>query len=227
MIRSRRAASTALCTLLAAQLLTACDVRISFGSSDATRGSGVEATETRRLEAFDEVRFAGEGRLEITLGADPSVELSGDDNLLPLVRTEVDGDELVIRPSEPIDPRKDLVVRVSAPSLKRLDCSGSGAVEVRDVDEEDLVVGLAGAARLELAGTVDRFELDLSGVGKVHAEDLSAREVQVRVSGVGQARVRARERLEARVSGIGRVLYSGDPEVEKNISGLGMVSRAD
>jgi hypothetical protein len=213
--------------LAAASVLAACDVSAHFSMGDGVDGNGIERTEERVVEPFEEVRFAGEGRLEITVGGHQSLSITADDNLLPLIETVVEDETLQIRMIEEIDPDVDLVVRVTTPDLRAVACSGAGSVDVRGLAADDFAVGVSGAAKVDLEGRADTVELNLSGVGSIQAGDLVAREAVVRVSGVGHAHVNASDLVDARVSGVGSVTYEGDPELRESISGLAKISRHD
>ena len=45
----------------------------------------------------------------------------------------------------------------------------------------------------------------------------------IRISGSGDVRIRAEERLKVRISGSGKVYYTGNPVIESEISGSGMI----
>ncbi len=67
---------------------------------------------------------------------------------------------------------------------------------------------------------------DLSGlaVGASALLELVAREVEIGISGAGDATVHATESLKARVSGVGNITYYGDPEHKRTkVSGLGHI----
>ena len=51
----------------------------------AVHGSGVSKTETREIEACNEVKFVGGGQMNITVGPEPTFQITGDDNLLPRI----------------------------------------------------------------------------------------------------------------------------------------------
>lgn len=212
-------------SLFLATGLGACD--ISIAALNAVEGNGVELRQERNVDDFREVRLLGTGDLLVTSGVDTAVAITCDENLVPLIRTEVDGDVLKIFPEEPIAPEVDLVIEVGTPSIRSVSCAGAGSMEVRGIDEDDFNAGLSGAGKVELYGRADRLEVDVSGVGSVEAEELVAREAIVRVSGVGKAHVNGTERVDARVSGVGKVTYLGNPEVEERVSGLGQISKRD
>jgi hypothetical protein len=57
----------------------------------------------------------------------------------------------------------------------------------------------------------------------VQAENLEARDVGIRISGSGDAKVHATETLQVTIAGSGDVRYRGQPKVTKKISGSGDV----
>jgi len=188
-------------------------------------GSGVAKTETRDVGTFDEVEFVGAGRLEITVGKPSPLTITGDDNLLPLIRTTVRGTRLKIEPEKSINPKTSLVFKVNAADVKLLDCSGATKAIVTGVKNEAFKIDLSGAGLIKATGRTGRFELSLSGAGNVEADDLVAREVIADLSGAGKADVHATEKLKASVSGAGVVRYKGDPKVEQSVSGVGSVKK--
>ncbi len=78
-------------------------------------GSGISKTEHRQVGLFDEFEFHGAGRVELAIGQLQPLEITADDNILPLLRTEVVGTRLVVRPVEPIRPKVPIVLRVAVP----------------------------------------------------------------------------------------------------------------
>ncbi len=189
------------------------------------RGSGVAKTETREVETFDEVRFPGAGRLEITVGKPSPLMVTGDDNLLPLISTKVTGTRLTIDFDEAINPKTDLVFKVGTADIKFLDCSGAAKAIVTGVKNEAFKIDLSGAGSVSVSGQTGRFELSISGTGNVDADDLAAKNVTANVSGAGNAEVQATETLKADVSGVGHIRYKGDPKVESSVSGVGSVMK--
>lgn len=104
-----------------------------------------------------------------------------------------------------IDASGGSSLRIEPLTAKRLDVSGSGALDAR------------------IAGTVDDENVSISGAGSYHAEDLRAQRAKVDVSGVGSVVLRVEQTLDASISGAGNVDYFGDPEVKEAVSGIGRV----
>jgi hypothetical protein len=205
---------SAVVTALAAALVAGC----------MTRGSGTEQRESRQSDAFTEIEAGGVFDVRVTVGPEASIEIIGDDNIVPLVHTEVTGDRLHIGSEGNISPKLDLVVNITTPSLQRLRSSGAGSVRVEGLRGDTFELDASGASKVHLAGEVETLELEQSGAGNVDAASLQARTVRADLSGAGSADVLASETLVAHVSGAGSIRYAGDPsDVEQHVSGAGSV----
>ncbi|MBS0327733.1 MAG: DUF2807 domain-containing protein [Proteobacteria bacterium] len=108
-----------------------------------------------------------------------------------------------------IDASGGSSLRIEALTAKRLEVSGSGALDAR------------------IAGTVDDENVSISGAGAYHAENLRAQRARVDVSGVGSVVVRVEQTLDASISGAGNIDYYGDPAVKESVSGIGRVRRRE
>lgn len=201
--------------------LSACTFTISYDE-----GSGVIANETRQVSNFDEVAFTGIGTLYITMGDEELLEIEAEDNILPRIETQVRGNRLeinfdsdqwenLIRPTEPI--RYFLSVR----SLKEVNLSGLGDVQIEEIEADRLVLTLSGAGKIEVSGVATDQVINVTGAGAYDGGDLRSERIDVNLSGAGSATVWATEFLDVNISGLGNVRYYGDPELRQTVSGLG------
>ena len=188
-------------------------------------GSGVSRTESRQVDFFDEVKFVGEGEVRITIGEPQCLELTGDDNLLPLIRTEVVGGRLVIRPVRELRPNAELVIKITAADVKFISFEGTGVAGVEGVDNDSLGLVMSGAGFISAGGRTDRLDLVVTGSCSARLDDLQARQVKVKVTGAGSAEVNAAEQLNVAITGAGAVVYAGNPQVTQSIVGAGSVMR--
>lgn len=198
----------------------------SLAMGCGTKGSGRAANESRAVGAFTAVEVRGVIDLDLTVGAGPSLELSGDHNLLPLVTTEVSGDRLIIATKEGVRPELPLVARVTAPGpVKEILGRGATTIRARDLTGPSVRVEISGAGRADLAGEVEAAELRLSGAGSIDAQRLQAKTVDADLSGAGRMKLGEPETLDADVSGAGHVEYGGDPKLTESVSGAGSITR--
>src|SRR5262245_57452735 len=83
----------------------------------AEHGSGTPKTEVRKVSGFSKIKLEGALHADITSGAEALVEIGGDDNIVPLITTEVTDERLRIAPSKPVAPKLELVARIATPTL--------------------------------------------------------------------------------------------------------------
>lgn len=200
---------------------------VSGCALNAVGGSGTITRETRTVSDFTAVSLSGSGRLIVEPGEAESLEITADDNLLPLLTSEVqDGRlHLGVKRGTSLRPSQEIVYGVTVKSLEAVDLSGSGSIELKEVKGKRLKVGLSGSGSVTGSGEVEQLNLHVSGSGKLNTEHLKARAVTVSISGSARVVVAAGEQLDVQVSGSGTIEYVGDPKVSQRISGSGSVRK--
>jgi hypothetical protein len=208
-------------------------------------GSGNARTEVRNAPPFSAVDVAGPIDADIAIGPGSRVEITGDDNIVPLITTDVHGDRLEIGTRKNIRPSVHLVARITVPRLTGIGLTGSGDITARGVKTDRLELTLSGSGTIRADGVqADRVGVDLSGSGTIRADgtareaqvevlgsgtvtldQLAAERASVSVSGSGDVAVAAARVLDVSITGSGDVTYRGDPELNKRITGSGSVSK--
>lgn len=190
------------------------------------KGSGRMATEIRDLKGFKAVDVGGVFEVAITAGKDFEVEIETDDNLLPLITTEVNDGVLQIGSKCRISPTDKIRVRVSAPDINGLEVSGAANVTLNGLRNSSLAVDSSGASKIKIAGETAKFTAETSGASKIDAEDLRAVDANIDGSGASHVDINVTGELNADLSGASKVNYSGTPTaVHKKTSGAGTVSQ--
>lgn len=186
------------------------------------RGSGQPGREARKVASFSEISLAGSMALEVTVGPATSVVVTGDANVVPLVRTAVRGDRLLIDTRESYSSQQPLVVRVTTPRLTALASSGSGDSTVRGTAGANLDLLVSGSGEIDAAGRTERLVARVTGSGAIEAAGLTAAQARASVSGSGDIELTVTEALDASVSGSGRIRYRGNPaKIARRVSGSG------
>jgi hypothetical protein len=163
---------------------------------------------------------------KIQCGESPGITVSGDDNLVPLVKTEVRDSRLLVYAIQDVDPRTDLSVNITTPGVRSVSASGLSSVELTNVRGDRLTLVLSGAGSMRAEGTVHNADLVITGAGRMTTAKLTASNLGITMSGAGKAEVFATDTLDVTISGAGSVNYYGNPrEVTKNISGVGFVTK--
>ena len=197
----------------------------SSNREKTTRGSGTAAAEARDLPSFAAVELAGANTVHIAVGGEQAVVVRGDDNLLDRVVTEVRDGALVITNRGNVEATAPMSVDVTLPTLDTVQLTGTGTVEVKGLQADELTIRVPGAGTVTANGSVDRLVADLDGAAEVELGELVARHVTATLDGVGELRVHATGSLAATLSGTGAIYYAGHPRnVTQSVSGTGTIA---
>jgi hypothetical protein len=196
-------------------------------SLGGTGGSGTIKTESREAGEFSSITSKAVGKITVQQTGKESLTITADDNILPLLKSYV-ADQilyLTIVDDASFNPTRPIEFAVEVKRLEKLDISGVGSVEVRDIQGERLSVSVDGVGSMTIAGRVDVLDLTLSGVGSFNGEELMTKQATVRNTGVGSAVVNVSEQLDATASGVGSIEYIGSPQVRESVDGVGRVKQ--
>ncbi len=189
------------------------------------RGSGNVISEARDVTGFHGIDVGGVYQIEVVAQKEFGVTVEADDNILPLVRTEVESGILKISSERRISPKSTIRIKVSAPDIDSLDISGAANVNVSGVNNAGITVDSSGASKVTLNGTTSKLILDVSGATKIDAEQLKAEHATVDASGACSVVVNVNNSLRADASGASKISYVGSAtEIIKNTSGAAKVS---
>ena len=196
-------------------------------SACGVRGSGVRKTEKRDLPAFTSIETTGAFEVEVTCQKPASFEIEADDNILPLIQTEVRDGVLRVTTTRNYSATGGIRLRINVPDLASVKSTGAGKFHVADVKNDNFEIDSTGAATVIASGLSKALKIRSTGAGKIDAHDLSAQKVEVTVTGAAGVEVSASDELDVSVSGAGRVTYTGNPKVNKHVSGAGQVTKKE
>lgn len=189
-------------------------------------GSGVSKTESRSLPEFKRIATAGSVDVTAKIGTPASVGVTGDDNLLEYVTTEVtDGTLKIGMKSGSYHFTNGLKVAITTAELEKVSIAGSSDVDVAGLNGGTFAASIAGSGDIHASGRVDLLEVSVAGSGDLKLADLEAREAKVSIAGSGDARVNATQSLWVKIAGSGDVVYRGEPKLDKSIAGSGSVTK--
>ena len=190
------------------------------------KGSGRVVAEKREATDFHGIDVGGVYQVDVTAGKEYSVTVEADDNLVPLVRTEVDGGILKIDSDRRISPKSTVRVTITMPAIDSVEVSGVANVTVNEVKGDDLSIDSSGASKVAVNGEAAKLSVEVSGATHVDAGSLQADEATVEASGASNVAVSVSRSLDAHASGASHVSYSGNPsELKKDTSGAGSVTQ--
>lgn len=210
-------------------------------SPGCIQGSGNLRSENRTTVSFSSIELQGIGDLYVSQGPQ-SFRIEADDNILPVLKSDVIGGRLIISTSACIEPRKSIKIYASSPEIKGLHLSGSGNIiglsplhadyldlEISGtgvidlgVDCKDLRTGVTGSGNILLRGNATNSSVNISGSGNMHGYDLATKRSAIIISGSGRAELNVEDELDARISGSGGISYIGNPsKIKRQVSGSG------
>lgn len=216
----------------------------SFGFG--LKGEGPVKTETRSASDFHAIETSIAGDVEVSVSDNFSVEVQAQENLLPILKTEVVDGALKIYFSENVSHHENLKIRVSAPAFDGFSLGGSGTIRamtpiradnmkmavagsgdifVSQADFGSAKASIAGSGNVELGGKANTLTTEIAGSGDINAKQLTANELDVAISGSGSVTCDVVQTLKVSIAGSGDVYYSGQPAVESNVSGSGSVKK--
>lgn len=176
------------------------------------------------------------------------VSIETDENIFDYITTKVDDDVLKIKIKDNPIPTKNIEVFIYMKNLTGIDCSGLVTVESKDTLKlnklkadfsgavtvnlillaDEIILDMSGAGEAQLAGKARSLKADGSGSIELNADNLECDDVQIDISGAGDAKVFVKNNLNVEISGAGNVTYKGNPaSVKQDISGAGSVNKAE
>ncbi|HBS32782.1 MAG TPA: hypothetical protein DEA40_13750 [Parvularcula sp.] len=177
--------------------------------------ASAESRSSRTLDFrdFDAIEIGGAYELDVIVGEDFSIELSGPPEEMERVEATLKNGALVLGAKKRIKGgHKGVKAVVTMPALHRISVSGVADADVSGVRSDHFKLDLSGVGEVNIAGECEKLTARVSGVGEVDAQSLQCKTVDVKVAGVGEARVYASEAVSAEVSGMGGVMVYGSPK---------------
>jgi phage shock protein PspC (stress-responsive transcriptional regulator) len=192
------------------------------------------------LTGFNAVDMEGVLDVHITKGDEYAVELKGSESEKGRYEVYVDGETLVVDFKNDnkffwkrdFTDDQELELNITMPSLRKLDARGAGKINFRGFDEDDLEIKLlgavvadgqltvrnldiqmTGASFLDLSGSGDFMEADITGACGIRAYGYEVDHAIIEAHGASTAKVFVNERLEIDKGIASNVSHRGDAEV--------------
>src|SRR5437667_4300348 len=137
-------------------------------------GSGVRKTEKRDLKSFNAIDTTGAYEIDATCQRPASFEIEADDNILPLIKTEVRDGILFVSNDQEYHSSKPVSLRITLPDLNSVSTHGAGQIKIAAANSSDLRIESTGATSVEAAGTAKSVTISSSCAGKIDTSNLRA-----------------------------------------------------
>lgn len=230
--------------VLALALAPALALSLQIGEGPHVEGSGNAADEVRQVGGFSALTIEGPVDVQLKAGERERVTVHADDNIVPLISTEVQAGRLVVgmKPST-VRTRTKMLVTVEFTQMSGILIRGSGDVRgdtiktaifeavlrgsgdvvVDRIEADAVALSVAGSGDFTAGGKANSLGVNVMGSGDVRTENLEARQVAVRIRGSGDVRVHAVDTLTVDIAGSGDVRYRGTPQIMQKKAGSGEV----
>ena len=214
--------------LILSLIFSSCTITKNIGNAQV-KGNGNLSSEMRELSKFKAIEIAiGYDKIIVNCGEEPSIHISGDENILPLITTRISKGILKIESDSTFETKADSEIIINVKSLKEFTFDGVGETVIQNVNSEKFTCNINGVGSCDLNGKVESFYVSVNGVGSVNARQLIADDVVASLNGVGSVKLYAKNSLNASVNGIGGLTYFGNPaELILNDSGIGGITKGD
>ena len=197
---------------------------VTINRTPTVTGNGQIVTQQRGVGNVRSVSLQGAGELIVRVGPRPSLSVTADSNILPLLVERQRGDQLILETRQSYRMRGRPRFVLTVPSLDALAIAGSGDARVDGVAAARMALSIGGSGRIVARGRADRLTLTIGGSGDIDARGLRARAVAVTIGGSGNAQVATNGPLTGAIAGSGSVRYLGRPsEVAVTRVGSGRV----
>jgi hypothetical protein len=186
-------------------------------------GDGSIKSEDRPIAEFTRIVVAGAYQIKWT-GGNSTLNITADQNLLPLIKTSVNNGTLQIDSKDNLRPTKTITITLSSASLAEVRLTGANSFKASQITGTDLKLECTGASNITVDGSVTNLRANLTGASKLNAKSLKTQTATLSLLGASNADVTVTDSLKASVTGAGSLTYSGNPKsVEKNVTGAGSI----
>jgi len=195
------------------------------------KGNGNVSTQTRKTSDYDAVSVGGSFNVVLVKGKEGQITIKGEENLMKYIITEVSGNKLKIKFKKNVNVRttRKLLVTVPYRDLEKVSLGGSGNIRSEEIIKTDkftmsvagsgnmnLIVdantiksSIAGSGDINISGKATELNCSITGSGNINAYDLKVVATSARITGSGNIKTTASDRVDAKVVGSGNIYYKG------------------
>lgn len=223
---------------------------ISTGCNVCVQGEGDNTSESRLVSDFHTIHLSCSAEvvlMEQNPGEPMKVIVQAQPNLIPLITTQVNGENLEIDMEGCVSNSNPVIVQVYGHGLTALSNSSSGsisgsnkitselfALELNgsgniqlEIQAHEVDIEQNGSGNIQVSGNTHKIEIENASSGSCDAISLIANEAQVNLSGSGAVSVFANEEMNLELLGSGSITYGGKPaKINTKKDGSGEIHEA-
>lgn len=234
--------------LLCIAFLSASSLSFAQWGGKSVKGNGNVTTVERSTGTYSGIKCAGFMDFKLVPGTEGKISISAESNLIEYIITEIKNDALIVKVKNNTNLKpnrnKPIIITIPYESVDHVSLSGSGDVwnegtivssnfdssisgsgdVVLKISSSTAKASVSGSGDLTLKGSATKLIAGVTGSGDFHGFDLESVDVDVSVTGSGDAGVNVSGELRARVTGSGDIEYRGNPTREDSkVTGSGSI----
>lgn len=193
------------------------------------KGDGRTVTETRSVPAFVSVETHYDIKANIVYGTLQEVKVTGYENLLSILDTEVRDGVLKLKYNDRYNTIRNgnVVFNITIPSVEKATIHGSNNIELSGFPDLQGFEGrIHGSGNIKVSNSIAQTaKLLIYGSGRIDAQGLQTKSTEASIFGSGNVFVTVSDHLDAKIYGSGNINYWGNPAVQTEMHGSGRVIR--
>ena len=195
-------------------------------SPSAVQGSGAIRTEVRSVPDFTRLEVRAGIKLELAIGAPAKVELTAQENLLPISTTNVADGMLTVDASRPYSSTDGITVKVTMPAVTELAMLGGASGSAVGLNETALRIRTDSGAILAVSGTAESLDLTATGGGRLDFAAFTAKDATVDLAGGVKVTLGVSGSVKGSAVGGVALVLRGDPaSVDVSTTGGAVVTQ--
>ncbi len=225
-------------------------VSVNAQRGKKVKGNGNVVTIERTTGDYDGLRVGGFYEVKLVEGTEGKITLSGEDNLLEYIETEVKGGTLTIKSRDNMQLKvsngERILITIPVEEIDAIRLSGSGKLYATTTLKADsfkvhtsgarnaelllnvsnLKIISSGSSNIKLGGSTEKLNITSSGSSSLNAYNLKATDAEITSSGSSDIRLAVTDVLRTKSSGSSNIRYRGNPSKEyAKTTGSSSVSR--
>ncbi|MFP4094175.1 MAG: PspC domain-containing protein [Cyclobacteriaceae bacterium] len=216
-----------------------CETRENLDEQfDSQQGISGDFSRSYELENFNRLRIEGPFRVNLSLGEEYAIMVTGDQDAVEDVAVDKNEETLSVNYRQPFVRDVDEMIEVTlvVPSLRSVrlnanaqlnvgnaltdqldvEMSGSSKAFIK-VDTDQLSVNMRGASSLKLYGNSRLMDATLSGASRLDAYEMQLNTANLESSGAAKAQLNVSDELNADAEDSSRVEYRGTPKLNLSV----------
>lgn len=210
-------------------LITIAMALITFLASAQLKGSGKTVTKNYGFKNFDKVYFEDlDGKLEIEIGKDFSINVTIDDNLENLFSISENASEHELNVSFKNNKNNwkyiedtNFKIKITMPEASVIKNIGNSDLTIKNVVGRYFRIENSGNGNTKISGTTDSLDVVKSGNGDISCDKLQAKIANIKNTGNGDVIVNVTEQLTANLNGNGNIKNIGKAKFDNNSKKIG------